>query len=929
MLLRILALAGVNTLAAIALCPAASARLAFPPTTHDLELGRIRLAQRLDRGDRPPTNNRAFRQGAILFEQGQLNAARDAWETALAQYQADGDRARAAETQLALGVVSDRLGDYGSAAEYLIAARDTARALGRDDIEARAVNSLGLVRANQGRYPEALTLYAAGLALQQQRGDRGGEAVSLNNLGQLYTDLGDYRRAQTFLEQALTLQRELGDIPEIISALNNLGALASTQGNYETALDYYHQGLNLAQRKGDALLEASVLGNIALTYVRRGQYPPALEAQQRALTLAQSTGVVPTEMTAYNNLGLIYHDLAQWDRAADYFERALALSRRIGDRDAEATFLANLAGVYDEQGDKQQAIARLEDALALARSVGNRVQEVIALNNLGSVYDDLNQYAPALAAYEEALALVTSLGNLYVEGRLRSNLGLVYAQQGDFARARQFYDQALAITRQVDDVVAEARVLSHLANLEFETGNVSQAEDILAATASRLADLRNQDLSDGDRVALFDTQGQVYNRYQQVMVAQGKTVEALAIAEQGRAQAFAALLTLRTGGSATPVPAAPTVADIRRIAQSQRATLVEYSLLPDEAGDGGELYIWVVAPTGEITFHRSRLASDTTPLNTLVAQTRGDMGSGLRGLGVVATSNPAGYRQLYQQLIAPIAAALPSDPRDRVVFIPQGELFQVPFPALQRPDGSYLVQHHTPLTAPSIQVLGLLPPQPVPPLQSATALVIGNPVMPQVWSPQQGRNLALAPLPGAQQEAEAIAALLNVVPLLGDDATEARVKRDIPTADIVHFATHGLLEYGQVEDSGVKDLPGAIALAPGDGEDGLLTAQEMLNLTLQANLVVLSACDTGRGRITGDGVIGLSRSLMTAGVPSVVVSLWAIPDAPTATLMTQFYESLAAGDDKAQALRQGMLATLQAYPHPRNWAAFTLMGRAD
>jgi len=124
----------------------------------------------------------------------------------------------------------------------------------------------------------------------------------------------------------------------------------------------------------------------------------------------------------------------------------------------------------------------------------------------------------------------------------------------------------------------------------------------------------------------------------------------------------------------------------------------------------------------------------------------------------------------------------------------------------------------------------------------------------------------------------------------------------------------------------------AIALAPaGTGElnEGLLTADEILDMKLNAELVVLSACDTGRGRITGDGVIGLSRSLITAGVPSIVVSLWKVPDDSTAFLMTEFYKNLRTTSDKAQALRQAMLTTKQKYSDPLYWAAFTLIGEAE
>ena len=126
-------------------------------------------------------------------------------------------------------------------------------------------------------------------------------------------------------------------------------------------------------------------------------------------------------------------------------------------------------------------------------------------------------------------------------------------------------------------------------------------------------------------------------------------------------------------------------------------------------------------------------------------------------------------------------------------------------------------------------------------------------------------------------------------------------------------------------------VPGAIALGPdgtGEDNDGLLTAGELLQMKLNAELVVLSACKTGQGDITSDGVIGLSRSLVAAGVPSIIVSLWSVPDAPTADLMAEFYQNLETTDDKAKALRQAMLTTMEQHPNPKNWAAFTLIGEA-
>ena len=212
----------------------------------------------------------------------------------------------------------------------------------------------------------------------------------------------------------------------------------------------------------------------------------------------------------------------------------------------------------------------------------------------------------------------------------------------------------------------------------------------------------------------------------------------------------------------------------------------------------------------------------------------------------------------------------------------------------------------------------------------------------------------LEDLPGAEQEAVNIAQIFKVSAITGDQATKAAIVRQMPQAKIIHLATHGLLD-----DFSGGGVPGAIVLAnspansPANSSNsstnssgnsansansqaapnvsqlnqGLLTATDILNLRLTSKLVVLSACDTGRGKITGDGVIGLSRSFIAAGAASVLVSLWAIPDTSTAELMETFYQQLQSNPDEALALQQAMITTKAKHPHPQNWAAFTLIGQ--
>lgn len=549
---------------------------------------------------------------------------------------------------------------------------------------------------------------------------------------------------------------------------------------------------------------------------------------------------------------------------------------------------------------------------------------------------------------------------------------------------------------------------NNLALAYFHTGNYRAAEVVLNGVLADWDAIRaGDDLGDQDRITLFEQQAHSYALMQRVLVAQGKIDAALAMAERGRARALVTQLVqsqvVQSPGQPQGNSDAPlTVAQIRAVARNQNTTLVVYAALGDGQRVLGnavdletDLFTWVIPPSGPITFRqtplepfwtgdavRSAPASAASPLEALVGTTRQALGVASRGLGVVPTdrrvtddlppSNPLSMQTLYQILIEPIAAALPTHPEALVTLVPQGPLFLVPFAALPDQTGQPLIEKHTLALSPSVQTLALATEtQP----RRAGGLVVGNPIeMPSLPIEGQDTPANLPPLPGAEREADAIAQLLNTQALTRQAATESAVVAQMPQQPIIHLATHGLLnidsrlnEFGLPTDANAPTAtdanvfvnpgavivggnvtvggvdaavslarervvrfspPGVIALAPGNGEDGWLTAEEIAALQLQADLVVLSACDTGRGRITGDGVVGLTRAFLVAGADTVVVSLWQVPDDATATLMVAFYQRLAATGDKAQALREAMLVTKADYPDPRNWSAFVLVGEA-
>ncbi|WP_234711189.1 CHAT domain-containing protein [Nostoc punctiforme] len=442
--------------------------------------------------------------------------------------------------------------------------------------------------------------------------------------------------------------------------------------------------------------------------------------------------------------------------------------------------------------------------------------------------------------------------------------------------------------------------------------------------------------TNADEPSILETQTSTSNRLQKLLIEQNKPEAALEISERSRNRALVDILSDRSSSS---VVKPLSTEQIKQVAKQQNATLVQYSIINDEFNIEGkkqtresELYIWVIKPTGEIAFRSVDLKplwqKENTSLADLITHSRRTLGVSsnyLKGIVILKhpeqKNNPSQQLQkLHQLLIAPIANILPNQADAHIIFIPQGELFLVPFTALKDTKGKYLIEQHTISTAPSIQALNLLY-QRQQKIQGVAkdVLIVGNPTMPSISLKPGESPQKLSQLPGAEQEAKDIASIFNTQALTGDAATETTVVQKMPQAKIIHLATQG-----GCNDS--LEITCGLALAPSQQDDGWLTSEEILKLNLKADLVVLSSNDTALGKITADGVIGLSRSFFAAAVPSVIGSLWSVPDKETAFLMIEFYQKLSENPDKAAALRHAMLATMKKYPNPRDWAAFTLIG---
>jgi len=735
--------------------------------------------------------------------------------------------------------------------------------------------------------------------------------------------------------------------------LNYLGLVRKTLGDYEQAIETYQQQLAIAQEISAPEIEAQAWSNLANAYRVLGKYADAIAANQKALEILQELGDRRGEGQVLGNLGNVYIELGNYDKAKELHQQSLQVARELRDRLAELNSLNSLGAIDASARNYESAKQSYRASLELAGKLNLPIAQANALNNLGTIHHSLKELEEAISYYEQTLEIARQLKNSGLMGSALTGLGVAHATLQNYSQALEYNEQGWEMAKEMGKRPLESIALGNWGYTLWKAGNLPAAEEKLREAIAARESLR-LGLEDADNISIFDTQARTYNLLQQVLVAQGRTDAALEIAERGRSRAFVELLARRMGDRNDLDKlqvAPPTLEEIRQIAKAQNATLVEYAIITDEdfigqgklKGKAKKLFIWAIAPTGETTFEQVDLAqfmAEGKSLQDVVARGRMSIGVGGRGLVTVRavdeTQQTSHLQELHQLLIEPIAAALPADPDAKVIFIPHQALFLVPFPALQDERDRYLIEKHAMLAAPSIQVLQLTRErmEGMGSRESGVgeALIVGNPTMPSIPD-EKGQLSPLNGLPGAEKEAIAIAQLLKAEAWTGDRATEAAVTQAMKNARLIHLATHGLLD-----DFGTG-VPGAIALAPSEGvapqlrilkpNDGLLSAEEIVQMNLAAELVVLSACDTGRGEITGDGVIGLSRSFIAAGVPSLIVSLWQVPDQPTADLMSEFYRQLQQNPDKARALRQAMLMTKEKHSNPRDWAAFLLVGESQ
>ncbi len=794
---------------------------------------------------------------------------------------------------------------------------------------ARSLNNLGIVAWYRGDLASAADYFQRSLAIRERFAPQSLDvAFSLNNLGLVATNRGYLATAEAFLRRALAIEAKL--VPQSIDVsmnLNNLGNVVADRGDLAAAKDYYRRSLAIQEKLAPQSLEvATSLGNLGFLASDRGDLASAEDFSRRSLAIMEK--LAPRSVTVAGNLlnlGHVAFERKDFVSADSFLRRSYAMYEELAPRSVNAAeTLRQLGDVALARSHLSSAETHYERSLAIRRErAPGSAFEAESCQRLAALHRRRRQLKEALAYYDCAVeALEAQKGKLGGSDEARSGFG---------AKVAGTYREAIDLLVEVGKTEEAFHLLERY-----------RARELLALLAERdlvfSSDIPEE--LEGRRHTANQIYDRAFGRWMQLSDQAGAEERQQAREEleevrrrQDEIRAEIRAASPRLAALQDPQPLDLTAA---HAALDPGTLLLSYSIGEKTS------YLFAVGPqrgAHETELRVFPLAAGEESLRDEVERFREALGRGQfdrRPKKVLLLA-----RRLSELLLAPISGQIGQ--AERLLILADGPLHSLPFAALADPgaiDGRrFLVEakpiHH----AASATVFALLKQERRErratrlaafgdPRYPATAPRDAN-AAPQLRAALRG-GFELTPLPATRGEVESLRRLYPQASriYLGAEATEGRAKAVGTETTHLHIASHGLLNDRFPLDSA---LAFSIPSHRREGEDnGLLQAWEIFEqVRIDADLVTLSACDTGLGKVLGgEGLLGLTRAFQYAGARSVLASLWSVSDASTGELMKRFYGYLKAGQSKADALRGAQLDLLRSteLSHPFHWAGFELIG---
>lgn len=910
--------------------------------------------------------NRAYEEvilnnlAGVYQDLGEIQKSLDHYNQALEIAKETADRSGLSSILNGIGNLYFSQGDTLKALDYYNRSLALSRETGDRAKEAASLSNIALAYDTSGEKQKALDYYSQSLQLTHEVGDPRKEAELLSNIGALYNSIDDNEKALEYFDQALPILRSVGDRSGEATSLNNIGAVYDRIGEGNQALEYYGQALKLVRELGERRTEGVLLDNIGAVYESLDDHRSALDYHNQSVKIAREIGDKSTLATALRNVGIASRALGDNDQAIVRLNEALENARAVGNPRLIGSALNNLAETHLLSGATQKALDYYNGSLPLWRSAGDLTGEAGTLYGLARAQRDLGNLKEARAHIEAALRIVESLR---MQFKKRRELRTSY-----FASVQKYYDFYIDLLmrlnrgQQSDENVATALQASERARARGLLDMLAEAHAVIREGVSQALLERERSLAQQlSARAEWQMQLAAGKHTRDQLDAAAKELAALT-AQLQEVEAQIRATSPRYAALTQPQPLS--LKEIQQRVLDNDTLLLEYSLGEERS------YLWVVSKNSLTSYELPRRADVEKSARALYALMKEPHQRDSRGLRVARpTTGDAGLREAILELshlvIAPAASQLGTK---RLLIVADGALHYVPFAALSAADYKPLIVDHEIISLPSASTLAVMRQELSgrKPASKAVA-VLADPVFAptderiksrstdksskSLTSSSAARGLSIKVqkaaaesgilrermiiprLPGTRLEAQKI---LELAPAAErKQAMDFAASKATATSDelgqyrFVHFATHGFL------DSLNPDLSGIVlSLVDEQGapQNGFLRAHEIFNLKLPAELVVLSACQTGLGKeIRGEGLVGLTRGFMYAGAARVVVSLWSVDDEATSELMAKFYSRMMKdGLSPSSALRASQIEMLKQprWQAPYYWAAFELQGES-
>jgi CHAT domain-containing protein len=908
--------------------------------------------------------------------------AQRAFERAIEMAKRRSDRGSLAAALDGYGSVLTTIGEGERAEPALLESGRISEELGDTDGMAVASTSMGNLRTMQARYEEARAYHARSLQLWTTIQDDRGIAVSLNNVGTTYRAVGDYITALEYLQRSLAALEKLGDQRRSATVLDNMGTIARRLGDYPQGLELAHRALAIREAFHDQGGISKSFDSLSEHYQAQGNYGAALEALDKSLELRSAIGAAHATAESLNNIAVVYQAQGNYEQAADYLRKSLAMNEaKVGSQSLVAEIYTHLGELFFLQGENTRAVQMLTRSLAISAAAGFHIQAADARYALARVQARLGRLGEATASFEQCLTFRDETGDRRGRAETLIEMADVDRRRGrlqeGLARAREA--QQLADSMELPEVRWRARTA--VGRLSAAMGHASEAATAFEDAIALVEDLRAQVGGEETRSRFFSDRLAPYQERIALALRAGRTAEAFVFAERSKARALLDVIR----GDRAPITTAMTEAERRKevtlrtslASANTEVRLAAQAAMPEEARIAASktkrdairidyedfqsvLYAShpdlrvrrAGAPVLSASEARELLSGrpDAAIIEFVVGDRRtwafvidasavrafqlstssADISRGVRDFRARLAGRDLradeSARRLYDEVLGPLHDRV--NGKTELMIVPDGVLWDLPFQALRSPADRYVIEDAAVSYAPSITVLRETMRLRRTAGGPATLLALGNPTSNPgaVRREKLTRGGPLDSLPEAEIEVKRLAEIYGASSrvYVGADAREDRWKAEAPHYRVVHVAAHGVLDNS-------SPLYSYLALAPSTDakEDGLLEAWEIMNMRLQADLVVLSACETARGRVApGEGVVGLMWALFVAGTPTTLVSQWKIESASSTALMIRFHEEWHAGVSKARALQRASLQVLQtrASAHPFYWAGYILVG---